>query len=157
MFLILLIIVLAIGFVVQYLLGFVQIKHFTKHYTELRERGKVAIGRRPSIIRSGTLILLQINNKQEIEEVRYMQGVTVFSRFKHLIGLEGKKINKIREEDIADYNKLLQRAIIDAKHTYNIVQAGGEIEKIPSPMMKVVNRVNNMLSKKGVKKNGLRS
>lgn len=152
-----LIIVLAIGFIVQYLLGFVQIKHFSKHYVELREKGKVAIGRRPSIIRSGTLILLQINNKKEIEEVRYMQGVTVFSRFKNLAGLEGQKIDKIQDEALTGYNKLLRRAIIDAKHTFNIVQAGGEIEKIPSPMMKVVNRVNNMFIKKGVKKHGLRS
>lgn len=157
MFLIMLIIILAVGFVVQYLFGFIQIKHFTKHYTELRENGKVAIGRRTAIIRSGTLVLFQLNNKNVIEEARYMQGVTVFSRFKNFHGLEGKKINKIQKEDLADYNKLLKRAIIDAQHTFNVVQAGGEIEKIPSPMMKAVNKVNHMFTKKGVKKHGLHS
>lgn len=157
MFLIMLIIMLAVGFVIQYVFGFVQIKHFTKHYTELREKGRVAIGRRPAIIRSGTLVLFQLNNKNEIEEARYMQGVTVFSRFKQLKGLEGRKMNKLKEEDFKDYNKLLQRAIIDAQHTFNVVQAGGEIERIPSPMMKVVKKVNNMFTKKGVKKHGLHS
>ncbi|WP_080872020.1 transcriptional regulator GutM [Oceanobacillus timonensis] len=157
MFLIMLIIILAVGFVVQYLFGFVQIKHFTKHYTELRENGRVAIGRRPAVIRSGTLVLFQLNNKNEIEEARYMQGVTVFSRFKQLTGLEGKKMNKLQEEDFANYNKLLRRAIVDAKHTFNVVQAGGEIERIPSPMMKAMKRVNNMFTKKGVKKHGVHS
>ncbi|WP_040978406.1 transcriptional regulator GutM [Oceanobacillus jeddahense] len=157
MFFIILIIILAVGFVIQYLFGFVQIKHFTKHYTELREKGRVAIGRRPAIIRSGTLVLFQLNNKNEIEEARYLQGVTVFSRFKSLKGLEGKKINKLRKEDFMAYNKLLKRAIIDAQHTFNIVQAGGEVERIPSPMMKVVKRVNQMFTKKGVKKHGFYS
>ncbi|UJL47390.1 transcriptional regulator GutM [Virgibacillus sp. NKC19-16] len=157
MFFIMLLIILAVGFVVQYIFGFVQIKHFTKHYTELREKGRVAIGRRPTIIRSGTLVLFQLNNKNEIEESRYMQGVTVFSRIKHLKGLEGKKINKLGEEDLANYNKLLQGAIHNAQHTFRVVQAGGEIEQIPSPMMKVVKKVNSMFTKKGVKKHGLHS
>lgn len=157
MFFILLIVILAVGFVVQYLLGFVQIKHFTKHYTELREDGRVAIGRRPAIIRAGTLVLLQLNNKNEIEEARYMQGVTVFSRFKQLKGLEGKKINKLRQEDFVSYNELLTRALIDAQQTFKIVQAGGEVEQIPSPMMKVVKKVNSMFTKKGAKKNGVHS
>lgn len=157
MFFILLIVILAIGFVVQYLFGFVQIKHFTKHYTELRESGRVAIGRRPAIVRAGTLVLLQLNNKNEIEEARYMQGVTVFSRFKQLKGLEGKKIKKLQQEDFVNYNKLLRNALIDAQQTFNIVQAGGEIERIPSPMMKAVNKVNRMFTKKGVKKHGIHS
>jgi len=152
-----LIVILAVGFVVQYLFGIVQIKHFSKQYIELRENGRVAIGRRPTIIRSGTLVLLQLNNKNEIEEVRYMQGVTVFSRFRQLKGLEGKKINKLQKEDFSKYNKLLTRALIDAQHTFNIIQAGGEIEPIPSPMMKVVKKANSMFTKKGVKKHGSHS
>jgi DNA-binding transcriptional regulator of glucitol operon len=155
MFFFMVIIILAVGFVVQYLFGFVQIKHFTKHYTELRENGRVAIGRRPAIVRSGTLVLFQLNNKNEIEEARYMQGVTVFSRFKNLKGLDGKKINKLRKEDLTNCNNLLRKAIVDAQHTFNVVQAGGEIEQIPSPMMKAVKKVNHMFTKKGVKKHGL--
>ena len=45
MFFIILIIMLAVGFVIQYLLGLLQIKNFTKHYTNMREKGRVAIGR----------------------------------------------------------------------------------------------------------------
>ena len=144
MFFIILIIMLAVGFVIQYLLGLLQIKNFTKHYTNMREKGRVAIGRRPAILKAGTLVLLQINNRNEIEEARYMQGVTVFSKFKKLKGLDGYKINKLRDTDLKKYNKLLIKAILDAQHTFNVIQSGGEIEKIPSPMMKAVKKINRM-------------
>lgn len=151
MFFIILIVILAVGFIIQYLLGLLQIKNFTKHYTELRENGRVAIGRRPAIFKSGTLVLLQINNRNEIEEARYMQGVTVFSKFKKLKGLEGYKIQKLRDTDLKKYNKLLIKAILDAQHTFNVIQSGGEIEKIPSPMMKAVKKINGMFKKEGNK------
>ena len=151
MFFIILIIMLAVGFVIQYLLGLLQIKNFTKHYTIMRENGRVAIGRRPAILKAGTLVLLQINNRNEIEEARYMQGVTVFSKFKKLKGLDGYKINKLRDTDLKKYNKLLIKAILDAQHTFNVIQSGGEIEKIPSPMMKAVKKINRMFKKEGSK------
>lgn len=151
MFFIILIIMLAVGFVIQYLLGLLQIKNFTKHYTNMREKGRVAIGRRPAIFKAGTLVLLQINNRNEIEEARYMQGVTVFSKFKKLKGLDGYKINKLRDTDLKKYNKLLIKAILDAQHTFNVIQSGGEIEKIPSPMMKAVKKINRMFKKEGSK------
>ncbi|AMY05977.1 transcriptional regulator [Staphylococcus condimenti] len=155
MFIILLIILAAAGFVIQYGLGFLQIKHFTKHYTELRSKGRVAIGRRPSIFKAGTLVLLQLNNKNEIEDARYMQGVTVFSKIKKLKGLEGKKIKKLKDTDLTNYNKLLIKAILDAQHTFNVIQNGGTIEKIPSPVMKVVNKVNRLFKNERGLKNGL--
>lgn len=151
MFFIILIIMLAVGFVIQYLLGLLQIKNFTKHYTIMRENGRVAIGRRPAILKAGTLVLLQINNRNEIEEARYMQGVTVFSKFKKLKGLDGYKINKLRDTDLKKYNKLLIKAILDAQHTFNVIQSGGEIEKIPSPMMKAVKKINGMFKIEGSK------
>ncbi|MCJ0912133.1 transcriptional regulator GutM [Mammaliicoccus sciuri] len=151
MFFIILIIMLTVGFVIQYLLGLLQIKNFTKHYTNMREKGRVAIGRRPAILKAGTLVLLQINNRNEIEEARYMQGVTVFSKFKKLKGLDGYKINKLRDTDLKKYNKLLIKAILDAQHTFNVIQSGGEIEKIPSPMMKAAKKINRMFKKEGSK------
>lgn len=154
MFIIMLIIILAVGFGVQYLLGMIQIKHFTKNYTDLRSKGRVVIGRKPTIFQSGTLVLLQIDKKEKIEEARYMQGVTVFSKIKTLSGLEGKRIDKLENADLNKHNKLLRNAILDAKRTFNIVQSGGQVEKIPSPMMQAVKKVNSMFANKGGKKNG---
>jgi len=154
MFIIMLIIILAVGFAVQYFLGMIQIKNFTKNYTELRQNGKVVIGRKPSIFQSGTLILMQIDHRNKIEEVRYMQGVTVFSKVKELNGLAGKRVDKLETKDLTKFNRLLKNAILDGKRTFNIIQSGGEVEKIPSPMMKAVNRVNSMFNNKGGKANG---
>ncbi|HAP2019913.1 transcriptional regulator [Staphylococcus arlettae] len=155
MFFVVLILIVAIGFVLQYFLGLLQIKHFTKNYTDLRSKGRVAIGRRPSIFKSGTLILLQINKKNEIEEGRYMQGVTVFTKFRKLKGLDGLKLNKITDSDLKNYNKLLVKAILDAQHTLNVIESGGEIEKIPSPLMKVVKKVNRLFKNERGSKYGL--
>lgn len=151
MFVVVMIIILAVGFGMQYVFGMFQMKNFTKHYTELRRKGKVAVGRKPAILQSGTLVLLQINNKKEIEDARYMQGVTVFSRVRNLNGVEGLKIDRIVLEDIQQHNKLLRNAILDAKRTYNIIQSGGEVERIPSPFMKAANRINKLFSKKEVR------
>lgn len=149
MFFILLIILAAIGFVVQYLLGLLQIKNFSKNYTELRKNGRVTIGRRPSIFKAGTLVLIQINKKNLIEEVRYMQGVTVFNKFKKLNGIENINIQKLSDKDLQQYNALLVKAIMDAQHTFNVINSGGEIEKIPSPLMKIVNKVNRTFKREG--------
>ncbi len=150
MLFIILIIMLAVGFGIQYFLGLLQIKHFTKHYTALRKKGRVAIGRRPSVFQSGTIVLIQINGKNVIEEVRYIQGVTVFAKFKQLSGLEGIKIDRLTADDVAGYNKLLVRAILDARHTFNVIQSGGDIPMMPSPLKRVVNSVNSMFKKRGV-------
>lgn len=154
MFIIMLIIILAVGFAVQYFLGMIQIKNFTKNYTELRRNGKVVIGRKPSVFQSGTLVLMQIDHRNKIEEARYMQGVTVFSKVKKLNGLTGKRVDKLETADLKKFNKLLKNAILDGKRTFNIIQVGGEVEKVPSPMMKAVNRVNSMFNNEGGKANG---
>lgn len=155
MFFIILIVLAAVGFVVQYLLGLLQIKNFTKNYTDLRSNGRVAIGRRPSIFKAGTLVLFQLNRKNEVEEARYMQGVTVFSKFRKLEGLEGFKLNKVTDKDLKKYNKLLVKAILDAQHTLNIIDKGGEIEKIPSPLVKAVKKVNKLVKNERGMKHGL--
>ncbi len=147
MFFILLIVLAAIGLVIQYLLGIVQIKNFSKNYIELRKKGRVAIGRKPTIFRSGTLVLLQLNRQNVIESARYMQGVTVFAKFKELKGLEGRKIMTLNSNNLKGYNRLQINAILDAKNTFEIIQNGGQIETIPSPFMKVVKRVETYFKK----------
>ncbi|MDE9789538.1 transcriptional regulator GutM [Staphylococcus delphini] len=152
MFFILLIVLAAIGFVVQYLLGILQIKNFSKNYIELRKRGRVAIGRKPSIFRSGTLVLLQLNQQNVIESARYMQGVTVFAKFKELKGLEGRKLITLSNNNLAGYNRLQINAILDAKKTFEVIQSGGQVDSIPSPFMKVVKHVETYFKKARVSK-----
>lgn len=64
--LIIIMLLIAGAFVIQMGLGFLQIKYFTKGYTELRRMGKVAIGKKPGRIKAGTIVLFAINNNGRI-------------------------------------------------------------------------------------------
>ena len=35
---------------------------------------------------------------------------------------------KLCHTDLTQYNKLLVKAILDAQHTFNVIESGGEIE-----------------------------
>ncbi|RIL41430.1 transcriptional regulator, partial [Mammaliicoccus fleurettii] len=122
---------------------------------DLRCNVRVAFGRRPSIFIAGTLVFFQLTGLFVIEVVRYLPVVTVFSKFRKLEGLEGFKLNKVTDKDLKNYNKLLVKAILDAQHTLNIIDKGGEIEKIPSPLMKAVKKVNKLFKNERGMKHGL--
>ncbi|MDR4949573.1 transcriptional regulator GutM [Neobacillus cucumis] len=125
---IILIIILIFGaFLVQAGLGFLQMKHFSKAYTELRRIGKVAIGKRPGKVRAGTIVMFAISNSGKILKAKKMQGVTVMAQVKDLDGFEGKHIQSLNDNDMKHCNKLLKLAILDAVHNYKTIMSGGEI------------------------------
>lgn len=105
--------------ILNFLLGLLQIKNFNQNYIELRKLGKVAIGRKKGRITSGTIVLIRIRDDGLIEESRMMQGVTVAARVKNLRGLEGKYIWQLEENDLKKFNKPLKKAILDAIKNYN--------------------------------------
>lgn len=105
--------------ILNFVLGLLQIKDFNKNYIELRKLGKVAIGRKKGRISSGTIVLLRIENDGLIVEARKMQGVTVGARVKKFNGLEDKYIDELTESDLKKFNKPLKKAILDAVKNYN--------------------------------------
>jgi glucitol operon activator protein len=121
------------AFVVQMGLGFLQIKHFSKAYAELRRIGKVAIGKKPGRIRAGTIVLFAVSNSGKILKAKKMQGVTVMATVKDLPGFEDKNIRTLKEEDMAHCNKLLKLAILDAVSNYKTIMSGGVIPEKYSP------------------------
>ncbi|WP_018665379.1 transcriptional regulator GutM [Heyndrickxia acidiproducens] len=139
---------MASAFLIQFLFGFFQIRHFTKAYTELRKLGKVAIGRRPGKIRSGTIVLFALAQSGRILKAKKIQGVTVMARVKDLKGFEGKNIKTLNEADMAKCNKLLRLAILDAVNNYNIIMKGGQIPEQPSFFKRVINQANHLVTSK---------
>ncbi|MGJ7919077.1 transcriptional regulator GutM [Neobacillus sp. LXY-4] len=115
------------AFLIQMALGYLQLKHFTKAYAEMRRVGKVAIGKKPGKIRSGTIVLFAISNNGNILKAKKMQGVTVMATFKDLPGFEGKNLRNLKDQDMAHCNKLLKSAIQDAVSNYKIIMSGGTI------------------------------
>ncbi|WP_025025612.1 transcriptional regulator GutM [Caldalkalibacillus mannanilyticus] len=122
-------IILLIGsaWLLQSFLGFFQIKNFNKHFSQLRRKGRVAIGRKKGFFRAGTVILIAINKSNQILEAKKMQGVTVFSRVKPLRGLDGKNLLKLTMQDLHIYDKLTVAAIQDAATNLKIISKGGEV------------------------------
>ncbi|RFU68580.1 transcriptional regulator [Bacillus sp. V59.32b] len=120
-------IAIAVAFLIQMGLGFLQIQHFSKAYAEMRRIGKVAIGKKPGKIRSGTIVLFAVSNSGKILKAKKMQGVTVLAAVKDLPGFEDKNIRTLKEEDMVHCNTLLRSAILDAVHNYKTIMSGGVI------------------------------
>ncbi|MGI8386519.1 transcriptional regulator GutM [Robertmurraya sp. P23] len=122
-----LILLIGIAWLVQSILGFLQIRHFNKKYAEMRSMGRVAIGKKTGMFRAGTVVMFSIDKRNKILKAAKMQGVTVFSRVKELKGFEGKHLLKIAEEDFTGLDKLTKLAIADALRSYDIISKGGEL------------------------------
>jgi glucitol operon activator protein len=118
---------IAVAFIFQMALGFLQIKHFSKAYAELRRIGKVAIGKKPGKISSGTIVMFAVSNSGKILKAKRIQGVTVMAKVKDMPGFEDKNIRTLGEKDLIQCNKLLKLAILDAVHNYKVIMSGGEV------------------------------
>lgn len=133
------------AYALQIVLGFFQIKHFTAVYQELRRKGKVAIGRRPGKIRSGTIVMFAIENEGEILDARVMQGVTVLSKFKSFEQYVGTDIHYIDKYHplVQKENKLTQFAMENAREIYLRVAVGDyKEEPAPSPFQQLAFNLN---------------
>ncbi len=134
------------AFVVQMAFGYLQIKHFTKEYVELRRVGRVAIGKRPGRFRAGTIVLFAISNSGKILQAKKMQGVTVMAKVRELNGFTGKNIKTLNEQDMAHCNSLLKLSILDAVNNYNIIMSGGEIPEKNSPLKRMMIQAERIVS-----------
>lgn len=75
---------ITLAYMVQILLGLKQIKHFNQVYTELRKKGRVAIGRRSGKLKAGTIVMFAIDKQGIVLEAKKMQGVTIVAHFKDM-------------------------------------------------------------------------
>lgn len=87
-------------------MGMKQIKHFNQNYQELRQLGKVAIGRRAGKLKAGTIILFAVDSQGKILAARKMQGVTVLAKFHPLPQYVNEDIHYMDH-----YHPLVQRKI----------------------------------------------
>lgn len=106
------------------LFGFMQIKNFNKNYIEMRKIGRVAIGRKKGYFKAGTIVMIGIDDEGRILSSKKMQGTTVLARVGGFMGLEGKFITDLTENDLTKYNKLMRIAILDAVNNYKCFRKG---------------------------------
>ena len=113
-------IILVAAFLLQGLLGLRQIKNFSKTVHKLRMLAPVAIGKNPKKLRSGTLILIAVENNGEIKEAQMMKGVTIFARFKELKALKNRNLAEVASsyEQLKKFDRLTRVCLLDAYKNY---------------------------------------
>lgn len=111
---------LGLAFLLQGLLGFIQIKNFTKNYDDLRKNGQVLIGKNPKRFQSGTLLLLPIKSNGDIKDARIMKGVTIFAKFKTINSIKGQNIVELTTEyqTMKHFDKLTRGCLLNASKNY---------------------------------------
>ena len=123
-----LIMIAALAWLLQGMLGLLQIRNFNKKYTELRRLGRVAIGKKTGKFRAGTVVMFAIDKDIRILQAAQMQGVTVFSRVRQIKGFEGRHLLGLTEQDMLHCNRLIRAAIMDALNSSDIILKGGELK-----------------------------
>lgn len=129
-----------VAYIVQTFLGLKQIKNFNMVYGRMRRRGKVAIGRRPGKIASGTLLLFAVDTTGKIGEAEMMQGTSILARFKPRPQFIGLDIHELSADHpvLLKENRLTRQAAMEAQKVYLEVEKGNYQESQPvSPAMNV--------------------
>ncbi|MGM0165104.1 hypothetical protein IGI39_000045 [Enterococcus sp. AZ135] len=131
------------AYILQIFLGMKQIKNFNSVYIRMKRKGKVAIGRRPGKIASGTILLLGVDNTGIIQEAEMMQGTSILARFKSRPQFIGIDIHQLTESSILiEENKLTRQAAANAQKIYLEVENGNHRDEAPkSPIFNVGNQV----------------
>ena len=127
------------AYLFQGILGFIQIKHFTAVYSEMRRKGRVAIGRKSGKVRAGTIVMLALDAEGIILDARKIQGTTVLAKFKRLPDITGYHIFELSRlvPCVSQENKLTQETIMDAVDVYKKVMSGQVIEEALSPFQSI--------------------
>ena len=143
-------IVVGIAFLMQAILGFVQMRNLTDEFIKLRRKGKVAFGRKSGGFKAGAVVMFRIDEEGIVQEARKLEGTTAFARVKPLEGFEGRYIGSLNKEDGPKGHKNLCKAIEDAALTYRKYTAGEEIDNdpLPGPLEKAGNAIGSLLGQK---------
>ena len=136
--------VVIVDYILQIIFGLKQLKHFNTTYSELRKKGRVAIGRRSGKIKAGTIVMFAVDRKGMILDAKRMQGVTVVARFKSMPSYIGQDIHYLDTYNpvVRKENKLLQIAIEDARELFLRIEAGNykDVPKF-APVLNVGNKL----------------
>ena len=144
------VIMIGIAFLLQGALSFLQMRHFTNAFLELRRKGKVACGRKSGGFRAGAIVMFGIDDDGIIREARKLEGTTAFAKVKTMEGFEGRYIGSLTREDAPAKHVNLGKAIEDAALTYRKYTAGEDIEPTQTPGLftQVKNEIGGLLGKK---------
>ena len=144
----LILIALGVAYVLQMGLALLQMKSFTAAYSELRRRGKVAIGIKKGAFSSGAIVMHCVDDAGDILDSRRISGVTVFSKFRALPGFEGKNIRSTSADDCRRQPKSVRTATENARANYITIMAGGTVPQPESPLGQLTTKIKSVFTKR---------
>lgn len=146
---ILLAIILIPAYLLQVFLGFKQMKKFSHEYTKMRKNGRVAIGRKPGKISSGSIVLLSLSKDGVVLSGKKMQGTTVIAKFKDFNLLNGREIDKIQidDQELTNEFKGTKKAVMDAVNNYKRFVNGEDIPEKKAPLNLLFYKLKNILKR----------
>lgn len=138
-----------LAFFLQAFLGFQQMKHFGNEYTKMRKDGRVAIGRRPGKIMSGTIVMFSLDKEGNIQYGRLLQGTTILARFKNYSNFDHDHIEEITTDNpkLKKEISITRKAIIDAVNNYQLIVNGKEIPQKQAPLNRLFSNAKNKMIK----------
>ncbi|MDS1003707.1 transcriptional regulator GutM [Clostridium sporogenes] len=113
------VIVIGLAWLLQTALGFLQFKDFNKNFKELREKGRVVIGKNRGRVKRGAVILIAIDDNCSIIESRIMKGITILARFKTMEILNNQNLHSINPNILKNLDQQTTLAIQDGIKNYN--------------------------------------
>ncbi len=102
----------------QTVLGLWQFKRFHRRVKELRQNGRVAIGKAKGKFLAGAVVLLCIDENNRIYHGEVMKGRTVFADFRMMDQLNGKILTQLSEEDCIGLDSQIQASVLDARRGF---------------------------------------
>ena len=142
-------IVVGIAFLMQAILGFVQMRNLTDEFIKLRRKGKVAFGRKSGGFKAGAVVMFRIDEEGIVQEARKLEGTTAFARVKNMDGFEGRYLGDLTKEDAPKHHVNLGKAIEDAALTYRKYTAGELVEetRAPGPLQRAESAIGSLLER----------
>lgn len=129
--------IIAIAFVIQFILSSRQMSQFNKEFVALRRKGKVVVGRKSGGFFAGAIVMFQIDDNGVIQESKKIEGTTFLAKVKDFPGFEGIYVRDLNKEMIPKSHKNLRKAVEDAALTYKKFVSGEPIPDAPSPAQKL--------------------
>ncbi|SEO86254.1 transcriptional regulator GutM [Propionispora vibrioides] len=108
------IILIALLWSIQGILGYWQMKHFNARFKRLREEGRVVIGRSYGRLKAGVVVLICIDPLGNIMKAERMAGRSSFARFKPFNYLNNHSLHNLTEENYEKMDMQTKKAILNA-------------------------------------------
>lgn len=113
-----LMIIAALMWILQCILGIWQFNKFNRRFKELRAEGRVAIGRSKGRFVAGAVVLLCIDKECNIIKGEKMQGTTIFAGIKPFNTFNHMNLPAINEACCQGLDKQTTKAVLNAVHNY---------------------------------------